>query len=392
MKQRRIKLVTLIESEIASGLAIILTFMVALVMANIHVTSDLYQDIVFLPVTLQFGRFSFEATILQIVNDGLMTLFFLFIGMELKYQLVCGDYRDRTALIIPAFAAIGGIVIPALAYLVFNGGQDSAKGWAIPIATDTAFMLGLVSLFGTAISSRVRAFILSFSLIDDALALVILAVFYTTNINFAALFLSMGIVLVLLFLNFKGVQRNSVYLILGGFLWLFMVESGCHGTLSGAILALILPVMTGDKVSPSFHRLEKILRPLVCFAVLPCFVFINSGIDLDAISMEVLTKPISLGIIGGLVIGKPLGLFGFSWIAVKLKLGRLPNQINWSLLYAISVLGGIGFTLSLFIGDLTFEAFEPNYAMRVGVIVGSMLSAVYGCLCLFLIKHKSRND
>ena len=392
MKQRRIKLATLIESEIASGLAIILTFMVALVMANIHVTSDLYQDIVFLPVTLQFGRFSFEATILQIVNDGLMTLFFLFIGMELKYQLVCGDYRDRTALIIPAFAAIGGIVMPALAYLVFNGGQDSAKGWAIPIATDTAFMLGLVSLFGTAISSRVRAFILSFSLIDDALALVILAVFYTTNINFAALFLSMGIVLVLLFLNFKGVQRNSVYLILGGFLWLFMVESGCHGTLSGAILALILPVMTGDKVSPSFHRLEKILRPLVCFVVLPCFVFINSGIDLDAISMEVLTKPISLGIIGGLVIGKPLGLFGFSWIAVKLKLGRLPNQINWSLLYAISVLGGIGFTLSLFIGDLTFEAFEPNYAMRVGVIVGSMLSAVYGCLYLFLIKHKSRND
>ncbi len=229
---------------------------------------------------------------------------------------------------------------------------------------------------------------MSFSLIDDALALLILAIFYTANINFVALSISVGLVCILLLLNARGVQQNSFYLLLGFFLWLSMVESGCHGTLSGAILALTLPVMVNGKINSSFHQLEKILRPLVCFVILPLFVFINSGIDLDSISVDILKAPISLGIIVGLFVGKPLGLFGFSWLSVRLKLARLPHQTSWSLLYAVSVLGGIGFTLSLFIGDLTFEATEPNYTMRVGVIVGSMLSALYGCACLFFIKKK----
>ncbi len=392
MRQKKIKLATLIESEIASGIAIILTFIIALAMANIDITSDFYQDVIFLPVTIDFANFSFETTTLQVVNDGLMTLFFLFIGMELKYQLVCGDYRDKKTLIVPSFAAIGGIIVPAIVYWFFNKGYDSIKGWAIPIATDTAFMLGLVSLFGTAISNKVRSFILSFSLIDDALALIILAVFYTTNINFIALFLSIGIIFILIILNLNGIQRNSIYLMIGALLWLFMVESGCHGTLSGAILALMIPIKIDDKINPSFHRLERILRPLVCFMVLPCFVFVNSGVGLESMSIDVLTTPISLGVMAGLLIGKPIGLFGFSWIAVKLKFGRLPNKINWPLLYAVSVLGGIGFTLSLFIGDLTFEISEPNYSMRIGVIVGSILSAVHGCCYLFFLKRKWCED
>ncbi|MBX3486999.1 MAG: Na+/H+ antiporter NhaA [Candidatus Paracaedibacteraceae bacterium] len=388
MMQGKIKLVTLAKSEVASGLVIIFTFITALILANLHATSHFYQDIVFLPITMKFGDLIYETTVVQIVNDGLMTLFFLFIGMELKYQLVCGEYQDRKTLVMPAFAAIGGIVVPALVYWFFNRNQESIKGWAIPIATDTAFLLGVVSLFGEAISKKVRAFIVSFSLIDDALALLILAIFYTANINFIALSISVGLVCILLLLNARGVQQNSFYLLLGFFLWLSMVESGCHGTLSGAILALTLPVMVNGKISSSFHQLEKILRPLVCFVILPLFVFINSGIDLDSISVDILKAPISLGIIAGLFVGKPLGLFGFSWLSVRLKLARLPHQISWSLLYAVSVLGGIGFTLSLFIGDLTFEATEPNYTMRVGVIIGSVLSAIYGCICLFLIKKE----
>ena len=388
MRQKKIKIATLVELEVMSGLVTIFTFMLALLMANSNFTSYFYQDVISLPVTVRFGTLSFDTTIRHIINDGLITLFFLFIGMELKYQLVYGEYRDKKALVVPTFAAVGGIVMPALAYLFFNSGQDSARGWAIPIATDTAFMLAIVSLFGSSVSSKLKAFILSFSLIDDALALAILAVFYTVNIDLVAIYLSIAVVLILIVLNLKNVKNNSVYLILGGFLWFFMLESGCNAALSGAILALTLPVMEGDKVSPAFHRLEKIMRPLVCFVVLPFFIFINSGVDLDLISFEVLASPISLGIISGLFIGKPIGIFCFSWIAVKLKFGCLPKHLKWSSLFAISALGGIGFTLSLFIGDITFPITETNYVMRVGVIVGSLLSAMLGCLGLFISERK----
>jgi len=389
---KRLKLYDLVESEVASGVVLIIVFALAFLLANINVTADLYSSLVYLPIKLGQGNFSYATTFIQLVNDGLMTLFFLFIGLELKYQLVCGEYQDRKTLILPTMAATGGIIAPAIFYLVFNMNQESAKGWAIPIATDTAFMLGILSLFGRLITQKIRAFILSFSLIDDALALIILAIFFSAKINLMALSGVFVIIGVLLMVNYFNIRTNSLYLGLGAILWLLMVESGIHGTLSGAVLAMTIPVMIDGKINTSFHALEQTLRPLVCFIILPIFVFLNSGIDLDHLTVDRLLSPIALGTITGLFFGKQIGLFGFSWLAVKLNWAHLPGRTSWSLLYAISILGGTGFTLSLFIGDLTFEAFAPNYEMRVGVIAGSLLSILWGVIVLNIIKPRRHHD
>lgn len=381
--ENKINLSVFVKSEIFSGLLMIVSFVLALLVSNIDSLSELYIKFIFCPIFFGTGKFFYETTLINLVNDGLMTLFFLLISLELKYHFVLGELQERKALILPTAAALGGIIAPALIYTFFNSNNaEDLKGWAIPIATDTAFMLGILSFFGTHISSKLRAFIIGFSLIDDALALMILAIFYTNSLNIPACAISLALLTILITLNVMKIKNSSIYLFIGIFLWIAMVEAGIHGTLCGAVLALIIPIKIDKKVNISFHNLENSLRPLVHYLILPFFIFINSGIRFDHFSTEILMSNISIGIIFGLFLGKQLGIAGFSYITIKKGWCTLPPSVSFTKFYSICILGGIGFTLSLFIGDLTFETGEPHYAMRNAVIIGSLLSALFGILLL----------
>lgn len=370
----------LTKSEVLYGGIMMLSFVLAICIANIDLSAQHYIDFVFFSISIGYGEFSHQGTLINIVNDGLMTLFFLLIGLELKFYLVLGEYKNRRSLILPTAAAIGGVVIPALIYLFFNFNTPVAKGWAIPIATDTAFMLGILSFFSRNVSQGLRSFIVSFSLIDDALALLIMAIFYTKSLNLIALEIFLGILLLLIAFNRYGVKNSFWYLGVGMFLWISMVKAGIHGTLAGAVIALTIPVAINDKINSSFQTLENILRPLVYFFILPLFIFINSGVSFDNITKEMLVSNVSIGIILGLFIGKQLGVAGLSYLAVKMNWCSLPYNVHWLKFYAISILGGIGFTLSLFIGDLTFEGEETKYIVHTAVIIGSLLSGFIGSI------------
>lgn len=385
----KIKISNLYNSELISGILLIFSFILAVLVANTSFLEHTYRSFVFYPITFGYGESLYKSPLIQIVNDGLMTLFFFLIGLELKFHLVMGEFKDKKNLVLPSAAALGGIVAPALVYFFFNQkSPDTLKGWAIPIATDTAFMLGILSFFGNFISSKLRAFIIGFSLIDDAIALLILAIFYSESASNSAIIASIGLTLILFILNISKITRTSFYLLTGVFLWIAMVQSGIHGTLAGVVLALAIPVKKDDQLSHSFHVLENSLRPIVYFFILPLFSFINSGISFTDFSMDALTTPLALGIVFGLFIGKQLGIFLFSYIAVKSGRCCLPDNVCWPRFYAIGILAGIGFTLSLFIGDLTFEASEPSYIMRISVIIGSLLSAVIGTGILIVLKNR----
>jgi NhaA family Na+:H+ antiporter len=390
MKTAKIKITNLLHSEMLSGFFLVLSFIAAICVANIPMFQETYRTFVFLPVSFGYGQFIYHTHLINLANDGLMALFFLLIGLELKFHLVCGEFKDKKTLVFPSAAAVGGIIIPALFYLYFNYDSSTSKGWAIPIATDTAFMLGILSFFGKFITSKLRAFIIGFSLVDDALALIILAVFFSKTPNILALISSVALISFLIILNQLKIKHNFPYILIGVFLWFSMVEAGIHGTLSGIIIALAIPVQINDRINPSFHKLESFLKPLVYFLILPLFSFINSGIDFSNFSYDILQSNITLGIISGLFLGKQLGVFLFSYAAVKMKWCSLPKDISWGKLYAVAILGGIGFTLSLFIGDLTFEAGGPNYAMRAGVVIGSLLSAAFGILILFFLAKNRK--
>lgn len=390
----KINLSQLYRSEWISGILLVFSFFAAIMAANIDAFESLYRAFVFSPIRLGWGGLHYEVPLIQLVNDGLMTLFFLFIGLELKYHLVCGEFKDRKMLVLPSAAALGGVVFPALVYMYFNfQSPDTLKGWAIPIATDTAFLLGILSFFQKIVAPKLRAFIISFSLIDDALALMILAIFYSKAASFVALVATLGLSLLLFTLNYLKVRSSFYYLFLGVFLWIAMVKAGIHGTLGGILVALALPVEVEGHSNVSFHHLENNLRPLVCFFIVPLFAFINSGLTFDSFSLTAFLSPLSLGIVLGLFLGKQLGIVLCSYIAIQLKTCSLPEGVCWKQFYSIAVLGGIGFTLSLFIGDLTFELEAPSYTMRLGVIVGSLLSAALGIGVLSLLlwqkQHRS---
>ncbi|MCE2992607.1 MAG: Na+/H+ antiporter NhaA [Alphaproteobacteria bacterium] len=386
----KIKLSHLYHSELTSGILLMLSVAAAVLVANIGPWQQIYKNFVFYPVTLGYGAFIYNGPLIQIVNDALMTLFFLLIGLELKFHLVRGEFQDKQTLILPGAAAVGGIVVPVLIYLWFNiNSPTTLKGWAIPIATDTAFMLGILSLFGNFISTKLRAFIIGFSLIDDAIALFILGVFYSKSASLIAILISIMLTGLLCMLNRLQVTRSCYYLFIGIFLWIAMVESGIHGTLCGIVLALTIPVVKGEHINLSFNNLENVLRPIVYFAILPLFAFINSGVSFTTFSGNLLMSPLALGIILGLFVGKQIGIFLFAYAAVKLSYCSLPDDISWPRFYAIGILGGIGFTLSLFIGDLTFEVSEPNYIMRISVIIGSLLSAIFGTGFLIFLKKRA---
>lgn len=313
-----------------------------------------------------------DLSLLHWINDGLMAVFFLLVALEIKREMLEGELSSPAQVMLPAVAAVGGMLVPTLIYLVVNGGNPEGwRGWAIPSATDIAFSLGVLSVLGRRVPMSLRVFLTALAIIDDLGAILIIAFFYSSTLS--PLFLAGGAAaaLALVALNRAGVLRLAPYMVVGAVLWVCMLKSGIHATIAGVVLGLAIPL-------PALNRLEHGLHPWVAFLILPLFAFANSGLSFQGISLATLADPVFLGIALGLFVGKQIGVFGFTWALIRLGLGRLPEGADWRTLYGVSVLTGIGFTMSLFIGGLAFPDGGSVVETRFGVLIGSLLSAGIG--------------
>ncbi|MCX8124189.1 MAG: Na+/H+ antiporter NhaA [Spirochaetes bacterium] len=361
----------------------IMATIIAMIIANTPL-QRFYNLFLELPLTVSIGNFAIAKPLLLWINDGLMAIFFFMIGLELKREFVEGELSDIKKVSLPAIAAVGGMLVPALIYTAFNYGDTVAmKGWAIPAATDIAFSLGVLSLLGKRVPVSIKIFLTSIAIFDDLGAIIIIAFFYTANLSFTALAISFLCVIVLLFLNWKGFTAKSIYVIIGIVMWAAMLKSGVHATLAGVLLALCIPMKAHNNTSP-LKEFEHDIHHVVAFVILPIFAFSNTGISFSGMTAEQLFHAVPIGIATGLFIGKQIGIFTFSFIAEKLKLGALPSQTNWAMVYGTSLMCGIGFTMSLFIGSLAFEETGINllFDERIGILAGSLLSGIAGYLVM----------
>ncbi|MDH3695008.1 MAG: Na+/H+ antiporter NhaA, partial [Gammaproteobacteria bacterium] len=321
------------------------------------------------------------------INDGLMALFFLLIGLELKRELIEGQLSDLRKVALPAVGAVGGMAVPALIYTAVNWDDKVAlQGWAIPAATDIAFALAILALLGKRVPVSLRVFLVSLAIFDDVGAIVIIALFYTSELSLKALAIAGACLPILYVLNRRGVLEKAPYLLIGLVMWVAVLKSGVHATLAGVVLAFFIPIRNTEEGSSPLHELEHDLHTAVAFGVLPLFAFMNAGISLEGLSWDYLLHPVPFGIAAGLFLGNQIGIFSLCWLAVKLGLTRLPEDLNWIHLYGTALVCGVGFTMSLFIGSLAFENTGVNllFDERLGIIVGSLLSGVCGYLVLRL--------
>ncbi len=378
-------IVNFFKLESSAGILLMLSAVLAVICANTPFNS-FYTLLLDTPVEVRIGALQIAKPLLLWINDGLMAIFFLLIGLELKRELVEGELSDKRKIILPAIAAVGGMVVPALIYTYFNIDDPVAmKGWAIPAATDIAFALGILMLLGSRVPLSLKVFLTSVAIFDDLGAIIIIAVFYTANISFKALVIVVICTAILIILNKRNEDSKSLYFAVGIIMWVAMLKSGVHATLAGVILGMSIPLKS--KNNPDYSPLKSLehdLHRLVAFFVLPVFAFANAGLNLTGITSEQLLHPVSLGIATALFIGKQIGVFGFCWAAIKLNIANLPQGMNWQSLYGTSLLCGIGFTMSLFIGSLAFEETNVNllFDERLGIIIGSLLSGSIGYIVL----------
>lgn len=360
------------KMESAGGILLVITAAIAMTIANSPL-ADLYQG------TLH--TYVMGMSISHWINDGLMAVFFLLIGLEVKRELLEGALKSKETAIFPAIAAVGGMLAPALVYVLFNSGDpDAIQGWAIPAATDIAFALGIMALLGKRVPVSLKVFLLALAIIDDLGVVVIIALFYTSDLSTTALAVGFAMTAALFLLNSKHVTKLTPYMIVGFILWVAVLKSGVHATLAGVVIGFAIP-LKGDKGSYSpLKHMEHALHPYVAFAILPVFAFANAGISLEGVSLSSLGSALPLGIALGLLVGKPLGIFSFSWAAVKLGVAKLPEGINFKHIFAVSVLCGIGFTMSIFISSLAFGQANVEYDTyaRLGILMGSTVSAILG--------------
>ena len=367
-----------LEWEAAGGVTLVVAAAVAIVWANSPLEA-LYRAVLTMRVAVQVGGFEIAKPLLLWINDGLMAIFFLIIGLEIKREALEGEFARPGAVGLPAAAAVAGMIVPAAIYLVFNHAGPDAAGWAIPTATDIAFALGILALLGSRVPSSLKVFLLALAIIDDLGAIVIIALLYTTDLSLTSLALAAGALVLLVALNLAGCARVAAYVLVGVFLWICVLKSGVHATLAGIALGFAVPLRAGAEGQEGpLHRLEHSLHPWVAFGILPVFALANAGVSLAGLSPASALAPVPLGIALGLFAGKQLGVTGASWLGVRLGLGRLPEGVTWRQLYGMAVLTGIGFTMSLFIGTLAFAAESRVSAIRLGVLAGSLLSAVVG--------------
>lgn len=371
--------------ESAGGILLMVTAVLAIIVANSPL-EPYYALLLDTPVEIRVGALEIAKPLLLWINDGLMAIFFFLVGLELKRELVEGELSDKRNIILPGAGAIGGMLVPALVYLYFNIDDDAAiSGWAIPAATDIAFALGILSLLGKRVPTSIKIFLTSLAIFDDIGAILVIAFFYTSKISFVALIVVAFCIPLLAFINRLNVESKTVYIIIGLVMWVAMLKSGVHATLAGILVAMFIPITS--KKTPGFSPLKDLehdLHSAVAFIVLPVFAFANAGINLSGVGMEQVLHPVPLGIAAGLFIGKQVGIFGFCWLAIQLKMSSLPKGMSWGSLYGTAALCGVGFTMSLFIGSLAFEETNINilFDERLGIIIGSLASGIVGYLIL----------
>jgi NhaA family Na+:H+ antiporter len=372
----------LFRHEAASGVVLMLASALALILANSPL-APFYDFLLAVRGSVLIGDFGIEKPMLLWINDGLMAIFFLLVGLEIKRELLEGELSDRRRAILPVTAAIGGMAIPALIYLALTWNTPgAASGWAIPSATDIAFSLGVMALLGSRVPTSLKLFLTALAIIDDLGAIVIIAIFYTEELSWVSLDVALAALGILLILNLAGVRRIIWYVLVGLVLWLFVLKSGVHATLAGVALALAIPFRGARGEASPLVRIEHELAPWVAFGILPIFGFANAGLSFADMSASSVLEPIPLGIAAGLFLGKQVGVFGSATLVIRAGLASLPNGAGWTALYGTSLLTGIGFTMSLFIGTLAFGAAEYEPKMRLGVLLGSALSGIFGAVLL----------
>ena len=375
--------------ESASGLVLLFSAAIALVISNSEY-ANIYFETLNKYVSLGVSSFKLKLSVLHWINDVLMTIFFFLVSLEIKREMVQGELSNPKQALLPIIGAVGGMIVPALIYVLINiNSPETLKGWAIPSATDIAFSLGVLSLLGKRVPISLKIFLTALAIIDDLGAIVIIAFFYSGNIQVTYLIL-MAIALIVLFIfNKFNIKIFLPYLIVGILLWDFTHQSGIHATISGVLLALLIPHDIKDKSKSLLLKLEHAISPYVAFGIMPLFAFANAGVSLDGIGFSTIFHPEPLGIICGLFFGKQIGVFGFSYLSVKFGLADKPNNSTWSNLYAVAILTGIGFTMSLFVGNLAFETSQEYLdGVKIGVLVGSLLSTVVGYFLLALTTKK----
>ena len=375
------------KNESASGLILLGFAIIAMIIANSSFAA-IYENILHTYITIGYREFSLSMSVLHWINDGLMAIFFLVVGMEIKREVVFGELKSLKKTILPVSAAIGGMIIPAIFYALFNYKEPTISGWGIPMATDIAFALGILSLVGKRAPKGIIVFLTALAIVDDLGAIIVIAIFYTSQISLSALMMGLIVFSVLILADKFKVKSIPVYTILGIILWFCILKSGIHATIAGVLLGMVLPIgKTVHQYETSIsHRFEHALTPISAFIIMPIFALANAGITIDISSLStIILEPVSLGIIFGLFFGKPIGIFGVSYILVKLKIASLPVQVTKRHLYGASVLGGIGFTMSIFVSSLSFADETVLATAKISIMIASIIAAVLGAIVFKII-------
>ena len=375
--------------EAASGLVLLIAAIIALVISNSNF-SELYFNTLEQYLFIGINNFGLKLSVHHWINDLLMAIFFFFVTLEIKREFIQGELSNLKKALLPIIGAVGGMVIPALVYVVINfGNVDTLNGWAIPSATDIAFSLGILSLLGSRVPISLKIFLTALAIIDDLGAILIIAFFYSGDLSVSYLSLILISYIFLLVLNKVGVKKFLPYLLIGSFMWFFTYKSGIHATIAGVLLASTIPHRIKEKDFSLLIKLEHAISPYVAFMIMPIFAFANAGVSLEGLSLSSLLQPVPLGILLGLFIGKQVGVMIFSFIAVKIGAAEMPDNSGWLSLYGVSVLTGIGFTMSLFVGNLAFAGnVEYIDGVKIGVLAGSLLSTLFGYLILLFSSKK----
>ncbi len=375
--------------EAASGLMLLIAAIIALIISN-SVLSDYYFNTLEKYLFIGINEFGLKLSVHHWINDLLMAIFFFFVTLEIKREFIQGELSNIKKAMLPIIAAAGGMLIPALFYIFINwDNSETMNGWAIPSATDIAFSLGILSLLGSRVPMSLKVFLTALAIIDDLGAILIIAFFYSGDLSIPYLSLILLSYILLLILNKFSIKIFMPYLIIGLFMWFFTYKSGIHATIAGVLLASTIPHRIKDKDFSLLIKIEHAISPYVAFMIMPLFAFANAGVNLEGLSLSSLMSPVPLGILCGLFFGKQIGVLLFSYISIKLKWAEAPNNSNWLSLYGVSILTGIGFTMSLFVGNLAFvENTQYIDGVKIGVLTGSFLSTIFGYLLLLITSKK----
>jgi NhaA family Na+:H+ antiporter len=378
-----------IKLETSGGVVLMIAAIFAMIIANTPLSAN-YDLILGTYIKVGIGNFEIAKPAILWINDGLMAIFFFLVGLEIKREVLAGELSSFDKAILPIMAAIGGMAVPGIIFAIVNWGTpENLNGWAIPTATDIAFALGILALIGSRAPISLKIFLLAIAIIDDLGAIVIIAIFYTSELSINALAISALGFAAAVVLNRMGIQRTAPYLLVGIVMWVFVLKSGVHATLAGVLIAFTIPLKTKNEDEALLYKMEHGLHPWVAFLILPVFAFANAGVNFTGIGIDDLLQPLTLGIAVGLFLGKQIGVFLATWIGVKSGIARLPENVSWKHVYGVACLTGVGFTMSLFIGSLAFTTADVMNAVRLGVVLGSVLSGIIGYLLLKSAAHHS---